>query len=139
MLETICTCHNWLIHVPTFRPMTSERLHFKIQLALAPTYITPEMLNGYSYGGSVDWWSLGILLYQMMSGRSPFHHDNDEILFQLIQHRQVVTPSTFSKESQDIIIDLLEKDTKKKHGCMDIYIYLYPNTMIKITKSSIPL
>jgi serine/threonine protein kinase len=83
------------------------------------TYIPPEMLNSYPYGASVDWWSLGILLYQMMSGRSPFDHDNDEILFQLIQHRQVVTPSTFSKESQDIIRGLLQKDTKNRLGCKE--------------------
>ena len=84
-----------------------------------PDYIAPEMVNGYQYGGSVDWWSLGILLYQMMAGRSPFVHDDDEILFKLIQYRQVVLPSLFSKESQDIIKGLLEKDPKNRLGCKE--------------------
>ena len=76
-----------------------------------PANISPEMLTGLPYGGSVDWWCLGILLFQMTAGRSPFDHQDDDILFNMIQHRQLCTPSTFSKESKDIIRDLLEKDT----------------------------
>ena len=77
------------------------------------------MLTGLPYDGSVDWWCLGILLFQMMTGRSPFDHQDEGILFNMIQNRQLCTPSTFSKESQDIIRDLLGKDAKERLGCKD--------------------
>ena len=37
-----------------------------------PNYIAPEILRGEPYGFSVDWWALGVLMYEMMAGRSPF-------------------------------------------------------------------
>ena len=37
-----------------------------------PNYIAPEILQGEAYGFSVDWWALGVLMYEMMAGRSPF-------------------------------------------------------------------
>lgn len=37
-----------------------------------PNYIAPEILRGEDYDYSVDWWALGVLMYEMMAGRSPF-------------------------------------------------------------------
>lgn len=37
-----------------------------------PNYIAPEILRGEEYGFSVDWWALGVLMFEMMAGRSPF-------------------------------------------------------------------
>eukprot|EP00092_Neocalanus_flemingeri_P007691 GFUD01008305.1.p1 GENE.GFUD01008305.1~~GFUD01008305.1.p1 ORF type:complete len:665 (-),score=170.01 GFUD01008305.1:136-2130(-) len=84
-----------------------------------PSYIAPEMLNGRPYGGSVDWWSLGILLYQMMAGRSPFDDEDEEKLYKLIQYKQVPIPSSFSREAQDIIRGLLQKNPKNRLGCKE--------------------
>jgi serine/threonine protein kinase len=41
-----------------------------------PAYLPPEVVSGESYGKSVDWWSFGILLYEMMVGCPPFYHDD---------------------------------------------------------------
>ena len=82
-----------------------------------PNYIAPEMLNGQPYGFSVDYWTLGILLYQMMSGRNPFDHSDVEMLYRIIQYRQVHIPPSFSEGAQDFIRGLLEKNPKHRLGC----------------------
>lgn len=61
-----------------------------------PNYIAPEVLKGDNYGYSVDWWALGVLLYEMLCGRSPFNVDNqaldnteesENLLFQVWDNR----------------------------------------------------
>ncbi|XP_033096349.1 protein kinase C delta type-like [Anneissia japonica] len=51
-----------------------------------PDYIAPEILRGQKYGSSVDWWSFGVLLYEMLIGQSPFHGDDEDQLFDSILH-----------------------------------------------------
>ena len=42
-------------------------------------YIAPELLKGHKYGAAVDWWSFGVLLYEMMGFRTPFYDKNRKI------------------------------------------------------------
>ena len=46
-----------------------------------PEYLAPEILalKGHSY--TVDWWAFGILIYEMIFGKTPFYHENRSILF----------------------------------------------------------
>ncbi|XP_017300306.1 protein kinase C epsilon type-like [Diaphorina citri] len=46
-----------------------------------PDYIAPEILQELDYGPSVDWWALGVLMYEMMAGQPPFEADNEDDLF----------------------------------------------------------
>ena len=39
-----------------------------------PEYMAPELLAGRPYGAGVDWWTLGCLIYEMITGRGPFNH-----------------------------------------------------------------
>lgn len=55
------------------------------------------------YGPSVDWWALGVLMYEMMAGQPPFEADNEDDLFESILHDDVLYPVWLSKESVSIL------------------------------------
>jgi len=50
-----------------------------------PEYVAPEILENFDYDFSVDWWSLGILIYEMLVGESPFFSQNNTIMFSKIK------------------------------------------------------
>ena len=54
-----------------------------------PDYLAPEMLMGMSYGPEVDWWALGIILYEFMYGAPPFNADSPQKIFENILDQQV--------------------------------------------------
>ena len=82
--------------------------------------IAPDILLGTGYGPAVDMWATGVLLYILLSGRLPFHADNDAALFQLILEGKLVFKSpqfdTVSKEAQDLIKHLLVVDPDKRYN-----------------------
>ena len=55
------------------------------RLCGTPGYVAPEMLRGASYGGEVDMWSLGVIMYVLLAGMPPFSSDNGADLFASIQ------------------------------------------------------
>lgn len=85
-----------------------------------PEYIAPEIILEHDYGYSVDWWSLGILLYEMMIGYPPFTVDGDtEKLYEIILEKRVEFPSgILSDQARLIIEDLLTKDHTRRLGCV---------------------
>lgn len=50
-----------------------------------PGYVAPEIINGSGYDKSIDYWSLGVILYIMLCGFPPFHNENAEELFDIIK------------------------------------------------------
>ncbi|XP_067610861.1 protein kinase C delta type isoform X2 [Pseudorca crassidens] len=81
-----------------------------------PDYIAPEILQGLKYSFSVDWWSFGVLLYEMLIGQSPFHGDDEDELFESIRVDSPYYPRWITRESKDILEKLLERDTTKRLG-----------------------
>jgi serine/threonine protein kinase len=79
-----------------------------------PEYLAPEILEGREYGASVDWWSLGILTFEMLVGHSPFFCEDIQKMYLKIMNDQVEIPSIVSKEAGDFIVSLLEKDPEKR-------------------------
>ena len=81
-----------------------------------PEYLAPEILNRSGHGQAVDWWSLGALLYEMLTGWPPFYSRDQERLFNKIKKCNVDIPHDLSPDTADILIKLLQKDPKKRLG-----------------------
>ena len=79
--------------------------------------------SGHNF--SIDWWALGILIYEMRIGVTPFFNKNKNILLSKIQKAKVIFPDKekyqvdYSDDFQDIIEQLLHKDYKKRLGSKD--------------------
>uniref|UniRef100_A0A8C6NM99 Protein kinase C n=1 Tax=Nothobranchius furzeri TaxID=105023 RepID=A0A8C6NM99_NOTFU len=81
-----------------------------------PDYIAPEILLGQKYNSSVDWWSFGVLLYEMLTGQSPFHGCDEEELFQSIRTDNPVYPSWLTKAAKDILVKLFVREPEERLG-----------------------
>ncbi|KAJ8257891.1 hypothetical protein GJAV_G00190840 [Gymnothorax javanicus] len=81
-----------------------------------PDYIAPEILLGQKYTFSVDWWSFGVLLYEMLIGQSPFHGDDEDELFESIRMDTPHYPRWITKESKDLLEKLFERDHTRRLG-----------------------
>ncbi|XP_046728986.1 protein kinase C eta type isoform X1 [Silurus meridionalis] len=83
-----------------------------------PDYIAPEILQEMLYGPSVDWWALGVLLYEMLSGHAPFEAENEDDLFECILNEEIVLASWLSTNAEDILKALLMKNPTRRLGCV---------------------
>ncbi|ELU08618.1 hypothetical protein CAPTEDRAFT_99905 [Capitella teleta] len=83
-----------------------------------PDYIAPEILQELEYDASVDWWALGVLMYEMMAGQPPFEADHEDDLFESILHDDVLYPVWLSKEAINILRGFMTKSPVKRLGCV---------------------
>lgn len=79
-------------------------------------YIAPELLKGQKYGPAVDWWSFGILLFEMMHGRTPFYDKNRKLMFYRIINTEPSFPPTFTPEACSCIRALLRVNEQERLG-----------------------
>ncbi|KAI9014130.1 kinase-like domain-containing protein [Hyaloraphidium curvatum] len=79
-------------------------------------YLAPEVLTGKGYGKSVDWWSLGILFYEMTTGLPPFYSENVNVMYKKILHNQLTFPPGFSEAAQSLVRGLLTRDPRRRLG-----------------------
>lgn len=83
-----------------------------------PEYLSPEIILNQGCDKSADWWSLGILTYEMMYGLPPFYNKNQTIMFKLIKEGELRFPEKpeVSKEAKDLITKLLVRDKNQRLG-----------------------
>jgi len=81
-----------------------------------PEYLSPEILNRQGHGRAVDWWSLGALLYEMLTGLPPFYCRDRERLFEKIRKSELTYPRYLSASAQSILRGLLTRDPTKRLG-----------------------
>jgi len=83
-----------------------------------PEYLAPEILSRVGHGRAADWWSLGALLFEMLTGMPPFYSRKRERLFQKILKAQLRVPKSLSTASQDILQGLLTRNPNDRLGSL---------------------
>lgn len=66
------------------------------------------------YNKSVDWWALGILIYEMNAGFPPFYAREPMKIYEKIVAGKYQTPATFSKSLRDLLYNILQVDRTKR-------------------------
>ncbi|KAM9017991.1 RAC-gamma serine/threonine-protein kinase isoform X4 [Struthio camelus] len=99
--------------------LTSLKYSFqtKDRLCFVMEYVNGgEVLEDNDYGRAVDWWGLGVVMYEMMCGRLPFYNQDHEKLFELILMEDIKFPRTLSADAKSLLSGLLIKDPNKRLG-----------------------
>eukprot|EP01062_Namystynia_karyoxenos_P076671 TRINITY_DN755_c0_g2_i2.p2 TRINITY_DN755_c0_g2~~TRINITY_DN755_c0_g2_i2.p2 ORF type:complete len:764 (+),score=255.40 TRINITY_DN755_c0_g2_i2:203-2293(+) len=80
-----------------------------------PQYVAPELLNGKGYAKAVDFWSLGVMVYEFLVGATPFQGgDSLQQMFVAIMEESVRFPQCVTRPGRDFISALLERDPAKR-------------------------
>lgn len=66
----------------------------------------------------MDWWALGVLMYEMMAGQPPFEADNEEDMYESILHDDVLYPVWLSKDAVHVLKSFMTKNPCKRLGCV---------------------
>eukprot|EP00747_Dinoflagellata_sp_TGD_P211378 gnl/TRDRNA2_/TRDRNA2_84607_c0_seq3.p1 gnl/TRDRNA2_/TRDRNA2_84607_c0~~gnl/TRDRNA2_/TRDRNA2_84607_c0_seq3.p1 ORF type:complete len:321 (+),score=77.80 gnl/TRDRNA2_/TRDRNA2_84607_c0_seq3:123-1085(+) len=90
--------------------------HRTYTLCGTPEYIAPEVLLNKGHGKPVDWWTLGILIYEMIVGYPPFVDEDPMGIYQKILSGKIVFPKLFDKHAKDLVKKLLTADLGKRYG-----------------------
>lgn len=83
-----------------------------------PEYLAPEIIANKGHGKPVDWWTLGILLYEMMVGIDPFNDPDPMMVYQKIIKGKIKFPKNIDKDGKSLIKHLLVGDVSKRYGCL---------------------
>lgn len=81
-----------------------------------PEYIAPEILLQKGYGKSVDWWTFGVLIYEMHCGSAPFTDDDPMTIYKMILNKKPKYPAGFEKQVKSLTKHLLRRDLSKRYG-----------------------
>jgi serine/threonine protein kinase len=79
-------------------------------------YLAPEMLRRVGHGKSVDWYLLGVLLYEMLVGTPPYFSGNKDELFNNIMNGPLKLPRSISTEAKNLMVSLLNRNPTKRLG-----------------------
>ncbi|CAD8189672.1 unnamed protein product [Paramecium octaurelia] len=81
-----------------------------------PEYLAPEILLNKGHSKPVDWWCLGIFIYEMLAGIDPFNDEDPMAIYQKILKGKVKFPRNFDNEAKSLVKHLLEQDVTKRFG-----------------------
>ena len=83
-----------------------------------PEYLAPELLHGQGYTKAVDWWTLGVLLYEMLTGLPPFYDENTNEMYRKILSDPLhfPGPEIVPPAARDLLTRLLDRDATRRLG-----------------------
>ncbi|KAI8377479.1 serine/threonine protein kinase [Radiomyces spectabilis] len=81
-----------------------------------PEYLAPELLLGQGYTKTVDWWTLGVLLYEMITGLPPFYDENTNEMYRKILEDELRFPEDMSPDAKTLLRGLLTRDPNQRLG-----------------------
>ncbi|CAK4631212.1 hypothetical protein LEN26_015062 [Aphanomyces euteiches] len=119
--ENILVAHDGHVKLVDFGLSKVTRTTSKT-LAGSPEYIAPEVLltattNKVGYSDACDWWSLGVLLFELLVGRTPFKDENQAIMYRNIAEGPVYVPQdVVGADAASLILGLIERDISKRLG-----------------------
>lgn len=81
-----------------------------------PEYIAPEVLLRQGYGQAIDWWSLGCIIYEMLTGLPPFYHKVRKDVYRSIIEKPARLSCYLSPLAMDLVTKLLAKNPQQRLG-----------------------
>ena len=81
-----------------------------------PEYLAPELLTGAGYTKSVDWWTLGVLLYEMLTGLPPFYSEDVNEMYRKILQDPLRFPEEVGSDARSLLTKLLNRDPAQRLG-----------------------
>ncbi|CAI9767266.1 unnamed protein product [Fraxinus pennsylvanica] len=96
-----------------------QERHKKRSSVGTPDYLAPEILLGTGHGFTADWWSVGVILFELIVGIPPFNAEHPQKIFDNILNRKISwprVPEEMSPEAHDFIDQLLKKDPNERLG-----------------------
>ncbi|CAF0996767.1 unnamed protein product [Didymodactylos carnosus] len=79
--------------------------------------MAPEIIHGKDHKTLADFWSLGVVLFEMVHGQSPFQHSDENMIYENILSCNYTRPKSFSLELNDFIQHLLCVQVDLRYGC----------------------
>jgi serine/threonine protein kinase len=83
-----------------------------------PQYLAPEIILSKGYRHEADWFALGVICYEILTGENPFIDTDPFLIYSKIIKGKVKYPNFLDKDAITLISGLLSTDTKKRLGCM---------------------
>lgn len=91
----------------------------------SPIYMAPEIIQHTKYNSKADIWSLGIIFYELLTGKTPYNIKNYDELVDYIKHNDIKIPKklNISKDAKNLLSKLLIKSSKKRIKWKDIFVH----------------
>jgi len=97
----------------------AKKIQFKTYtLCGTPEYIAPEVLLNKGHGKGVDWWTLGVFIFEMLAGEPPFVDDEPMGIYQQVLSGKIVFARGYDKHAKSLTKKLLNSDLTKRYGCL---------------------